>query len=152
MRSASHTTLAPPSMRELITMAWLEASHFSARHEERFPASDSARRLVFGFEFRLEELPELDHFNFFATRAEAPGGSAGILHGPQMPDHADPKLVLDGSVAHTRRGALHHDVHLLAGGQLLGRFRLQHDQPIGKLERFARFRTSGECRGRRPCR
>ena len=26
MRIASHTTLAPPSMRELITMAWLAAS------------------------------------------------------------------------------------------------------------------------------
>jgi hypothetical protein len=31
MRSASHTTLAPPSMRELMTMAWLDASHFNAR-------------------------------------------------------------------------------------------------------------------------
>lgn len=31
MRIASETTFAPPSMRELITMAWLEASTRSAR-------------------------------------------------------------------------------------------------------------------------
>jgi len=30
MRSASQTTFAPPSMRELITMTWLEASQRSA--------------------------------------------------------------------------------------------------------------------------
>jgi hypothetical protein len=31
IRNASHTTFAPPSMRELMTMTWLEASHFKAR-------------------------------------------------------------------------------------------------------------------------
>jgi hypothetical protein len=55
-------------------------------------------------------------------------------------DDADPKLSLHGLMAKARRRALHDDVHLLASGEFLGRLRLQHDQAIGKFERFARFR------------
>jgi len=38
MRSASQTTFAPPSMRELMTIAWLDARSFSARAWETLPS------------------------------------------------------------------------------------------------------------------
>ncbi len=93
-----------------------------------------------GLQLRLEQLAKLDDFNFFvADVGKRPEGPQGVFYGTQVADDADPKPSLHGTMPQARRRALHDDVHFLAGRKLLGRLRLQDDQPVGELEGLARF-------------
>jgi hypothetical protein len=107
-------------MRELMTMA-------------------VARVMRRWLQFRVERGAEMDHLHLSINERQRRDDSQGILLVAQVTDNADPEFAAHWPVPEGGGGALHHYANFLAQGcaQLFGGLRLQHDQAMRELQRFA---------------